>query len=346
MQIEMEILELRTRHVFATARVSAPPPVRCNVFVRLIDRDGVEGWGEAAPQPYYGETADTVAAVLPRYAAVLERFDSEPWRLEEIERALEKEIGRNAAARVALSAALHDLAGKRAGLPVWKMWGVPSDIPVSSFTIGLDEPERMRARVREAASYPVLKVKVGTERDEEVLRLIRDEAPDKVVRVDANTGWTRKQALASLPMLEEYDVELLEEPLKADDHEGLRMLRERSRIPIVADESCRIAADIPRLAGCVDGINIKLTKCGSLREAVRMVHVARAHRMQIMLGCMVESTLGIAAAAQLAPLVDWVDLDGAALIANDPFRGPALKSDGTMELNDAPGLGVTRSEQA
>lgn len=341
MRIELEVLELRTRHVFATARVAAPPAVRRNVRVRLIDRDGVEGWGEAAPQPYYGESADTVAAVMPRYATALEPFEGDAWRLEDAERALEKEIGRNAAARVAVSAALHDLAGKRAGLPVWKLWGLTPVAPVSSFTIGLDEPELMRERVREAASYPILKVKVGTSRDEEVLSLIRDEAPDKPVRVDANTGWTLKQALSNLPMLEAYRIELLEEPLKADDFAGLRLLRERSSMPIVADESCRIADDIPRLAGCVDGINIKLTKCGSLREAVRMVHVARAHRMQVMLGCMVESTLGIAAATQLAPLVDWVDLDGAALLAEDPFRGPALGADGVLRFNEEPGLGVT-----
>ena len=341
MRIELEVLELRTRHVFATARVAAPPRVRRNVWIRLIDRDGVEGWGEAAPQPYYGETADTVAALMPRYAAALEPFDQEPWRLEDAERALEKEVGRNASARVAVSAALHDLAGKRAGMPVWKLWGLSPAAATSSFTIGRDEPERMRERVREAASYPILKVKVGTPHDEEVLSLIRDEAPDKPVRVDANTGWTLKQALSNLPMLEAYDIELIEEPLKADDFAGLRLLRERSSIPIVADESCRVADDIPRLAGCVDGINIKLTKCGSLREAVRMVHVARAHRMQVMLGCMVESTLGIAAAAQLAPLVDWVDLDGAALLAEDPFRGPALGTDGVLGFNEEPGLGVT-----
>src|SRR5690606_24300281 len=152
----------------------------------------------------------------------------------------------------------------------------------SSFTLGIDEPETMRAKLREAAGYPILKIKVGTPRDEEVLRLIRDEAPEVRLWVDANTAWTAREALARLPLLEEYRVELVEQPLHPDDLEGFALLRQHSRIPIIADESCRTSADIPRLAGRVDGINIKLAKCGSLREAIRMVHTARAHNLQVM----------------------------------------------------------------
>jgi L-alanine-DL-glutamate epimerase-like enolase superfamily enzyme len=199
----------------------------------------------------------------------------------------------------------------------------------------------MRAKLREAAGYPILKIKVGTPRDEEVLQLIRDEAPGVRLWVDANTAWTARQALARLPLLEEYRVELVEQPLHPSDLEGLRLLHRQTRIPIIADESCMVASDIPRLAGCVDGINIKLAKCGSLREALRMVHTARAHHLQVMLGCMVESTLGIAAAVQVAPLVDYADLDGAALLANDPFNGPGIEPDGRLRFNTTPGLGVS-----
>ncbi|HEX2091975.1 MAG TPA: dipeptide epimerase [Longimicrobiaceae bacterium] len=343
MQIQFEILPLRTRYAFHIARQAAPPE-RHDVWVRLRDGEGYEGWGEAAATPFYGETAHTVTAVLPLLAEALERSAAgDPFALERIEEALARSIGRNPAAKAAVSAALHDLVGKRLGVPVWKLWGLdPAATPLSSFTIGIDEPEVMRRKVREAASYPILKIKVGGARDEEVLRLVRDEAPDKILRVDANTGWTARQAIAALPMLVEYGVELVEQPLPKHDLEGLRLVHRRSPLPIVADESCETATDVAKLAGVVDGVNVKLAKCGSLREAVRIVHAARAHGMSVMLGCMIESTLGIAAAVQLAPLVDWVDLDGAALLADDPFRGPGLEPDGRLRFNTEPGLGVTR----
>jgi L-Ala-D/L-Glu epimerase len=344
MQLTFEPIELRTRHAFNIARETAPP-ARQDVWVRVTDGEGNEGWGEAPATPFYGETAETVAAVLPRLAEAMEEAAAgDPFALERIEVALSHSVGRNPAAKVAISAALHDLVGKRLGVPVWKLWGLdPAAAPVSSFTIGIDEPEVMREKVREAAAYPILKIKVGTARDAEILAMIREEAPEKVVRVDANTGWTAKQAIAALPMLADFGVEFVEQPLAPGDFEGMKLLRQASPLPIVADESCRTVADIPRLAGLVDGINIKLAKCGSLREALRMVHCARAHGLSVMLGCMVESTLGIAAAVQLAPLVDWVDLDGAALLASDPFRGPGMEEDGRMRFNTEPGLGVTRA---
>lgn len=372
--LDYEVIELETRHTFRVARAGSPA-ARRSVWVRLRDGDGFEGWGEAAPLPYYGETVETVAAVLPRYAEILagalddregpgldgsdregrdregvassgERDGGGWFELERLERALVSEVGGNPSARAAISAALHDLLGKRLGQPVWRLWGLsPESAPVSSFTLGLDEPEVMRQKVREAASYPVLKVKVGTERDEEVLALIREEAPEKGLRVDANTAWTGAEAVARLPMLEAYGVELLEQPVAAGDVEGLRRVRSRSRVPVVADESCTTSSTIPALVGAVDGINIKLSKCGSLREAVRMVHAARAHGLSVMLGCMIESTLGIAAAIQLAPLVDWVDLDGAALLARDPFEGPGLEPDGRLRFNEEPGLGGRRARR-
>jgi L-Ala-D/L-Glu epimerase len=347
MQLDFEVLKLRTRHAFHIAREAAPPE-RESVWVRIRDEDGQEGWGEAAATAFYGETAATVAAVLPRLAAALSgAAGGSPFRLERIEGALELAVGGNPAAKAAISAALHDLVGKRVGLPIWKLWGLdPDAAPASSFTIGIDTLETMRLKVREAAAYPILKVKVGTDRDEEILAMIRDEAPGKRVRVDANTAWTAKQAIAAIPMLEAFGVELVEQPLSPGDLEGLRLVRSRSRLPIVADESCCTAFDAARLAGVVDGVNIKLAKCGGLREALRIVHVARAHGMSVMLGCMIESTLGIAAAMQIAPLVDYLDLDGAALLAGDPFRGPGIRGDGTVQLNAEPGLGVERADPA
>lgn len=344
MHLDFELVELRTRHAFHIARERAPA-AREAVWVRVRDDDGAEGWGEAPATPYYGETAATVQAVLPRLAPVLaEAAEGDLFALERIEAALAHAIGRNPAARAAISAALHDLVGKRLGVPVWRLWGLdPAAAPRSSFTLGIDEPEVMRLKVREAAGYPILKVKVGTPRDEAVLQLIRDEAPAAVLRVDANTAWTAKEAIRALPMLEAFGVEFVEQPLPADDLEGLRQVRRASRLPIIADESCETAADVARLAGVVDGVNIKLAKCGSLREALRIVHTARAHNLSIMLGCMIESTLGIAAAVQLTPLVDYVDLDGAALLADDPFTGPGMNPDGTLRFNAAPGLGVART---
>jgi L-alanine-DL-glutamate epimerase-like enolase superfamily enzyme len=346
MKLTFDVLDLNTKHAFNIARETAPPSRRL-VWVRVTDDDGVEGWGEASPQPFYGETADTVTAALPRLADALQSASrGDAFALEAIDTALHHALAHNGSARVALSAALHDLVGKKLGVPVWKLWGLsPTTAPKSSFTIGIDDLDVMRDKVREAAAYPILKIKVGTERDFEILTMIREEAPDKIIRVDANTGWSAKQAIAAMPILADFGVEFVEQPLPAHDLAGLKLVRDNSPLPIIADESVETAADVARLAGVVDGVNIKLSKCGSLREAIRIVHAARAHNMSVMLGCMIESTLGIAAAIQLTPLVDYADLDGAALLASDPFTGPGLEEDGTLRFNiDEPGLGVRARE--
>jgi len=335
LRLSHEILEIETAYPFGIARGTVQKYRR--VWVRLTDEDGVEGWGEADPSYYYGETADTVVAALASYAAVLPR---DPFDLEAAEAKLAATLKYNPAARSALSAALHDLVGKRLGVPLWKLWGLdPAAAPLSSFTIGLDTLDVIRKKVREAAAYPILKIKVGTPDDRAVLQAVREET-DKVLYVDANAGWTLKEAMRRLPLLEEMGVELIEQPLAPDDIEGLRVLRAASRLPIIADESCRTAADIPRLVGAVDGINIKLAKCGSLREALRMIATARAHQMRVMVGCMMETSLGITAAAHFTPLLDYVDLDGAALLKADPFRGATIEG-GRVVLPTGPGLGVT-----
>jgi L-Ala-D/L-Glu epimerase len=334
LHMEAEYLELRTKHPFIIAR-GGQSDYR-TIWVRLKDADGHEGWGEAAPSRFYGETAETVLAALNVYVAGM---PDDPFDLEVTERRWASLLRVNASARAALSSALHDLVGKRLGVPVYRLWGLdPSKAPRSTFTIGLDTPERIRLKVGEAAEYPILKIKLGTDRDVEMLRAIRG-VTDKELRVDANCGWTVKQAIAMLPVLQEFGVTVLEQPLPPDQIAGLAEISRRATIPVVADESCRTVEDIPPLVGAVDGINIKLAKCGSLREALRMIAVARAHGMMVMVGCMIESSLGITAAAHFTPLVDIVDLDGAALLANDPFTGAGIAG-GQVTLPDGPGLGV------
>jgi L-alanine-DL-glutamate epimerase-like enolase superfamily enzyme len=239
---------------------------------------------------------------------------------------------------------LYDLAGQRLGVPVYRLLGLnPARTPLTSFTIGIDTPEEMARGAREAGrQYPILKIKVGTPRDLENVRAIRD-ATDATLRVDANAGWTPKAAVQHIAALADYGVELVEQPVAAGDLEGLRFVRERSPLPIFADESCVTVDDVPRLAGVVDGINIKLAKCGGLRNALRMIATARAHHLRVMLGCMVSSSLAITAAAHLSPLVDYADLDGGLLLAADPFAGVRVEA-GKLILPDAPGLGVSRRQ--
>jgi L-alanine-DL-glutamate epimerase-like enolase superfamily enzyme len=337
MKLSHEIVTLRTKYPFVISR-GGSSEYRV-VRVTLTAADGATGWGEAAPSKFYGETADTVVDVLPLLAAQLETADG--WSLEALEHTLAKTIRYNGSARAAVSAALHDLVGKRLGVPLWKLWGLdPAASPPTSFTIGIapDEPT-LRSRVEEAAQYPVLKIKLGTSWDERVMRIVREMAPKKILRVDANAAWTPKSALRMIPILQELGVEFVEQPLPPHDLEGLKFVRDRSALPIIADESCLVASDIPRLAGIVDGINIKLAKCGGLREALAMIATARAHDMLVMAGCMIESSLGITAAAHFAPLLDCADFDGAALVTNDPYRGATIEG-GVIRLPEGPGLGV------
>lgn len=343
MQLIAERLAVHTRHPFVIARGGTSE--FHVVWVRVRDTqsadDGMEGWGEAAPSRFYGETAETVMAALSRFAPILDVADG--WSIDAIERELEKTLRWNAAARCAVSAALHDLAAKRMGVPLHKLWGLDASTTArSSFTIGIaPDDATLRERVRDAASYPILKIKLGTPRDAEVVRIVRDEAPQAILRVDANAAWTPKRALGMLEVLSKYGVDMLEQPVAAHDIDGLRFVRDRAPMDVVADESCIVATDIPKLHGAVDGVNIKLAKCGSLREALRMIAVARAHGMRVMCGCMIETSLGIAAAAQFCALLDDADLDGAALLADDPFVGPTISA-GRIVLDNTPGLGVRR----
>ena len=323
-------LDLRLRHTFRIARGASDS--RRNVLVE-IEEDGYRGLGEAAPIRRYHEDPESAAAALDVMASGL--IDT---------RAFAQAAGRAAvegqrSAEAAVDMALHDLAGRRLGAPLYEVLGLdPRATPETSFTIGLAEPEVVVQKVREATAYPILKVKMGSDDDREVLTAVRDSTMSRI-RVDANEGWTPQGALERLEWLARLGVELVEQPLPADRIDETRELRRRSPLPFYADESVHRAADIPRLAGAFDGINIKLMKCGGLAEALRMIAVARALGMKVMLGCMIESSLGITAAAHLSPLVDTADLDGNLLIDNDPFVGATVEA-GRIVLPDGPGLGV------
>jgi L-alanine-DL-glutamate epimerase-like enolase superfamily enzyme len=334
-KLRAERLALRTRRQFVISRTAYTEHV--NVVVSLETDDGVIGYGEAAPNRFYEETADTALAAATRLGRVLR--DADEWGIEELEARLAAEAPRDASVRAAVSAALHDILGKRLGAPVYRIFGLdPDRAPLSSFTIAIAPAEELRQCVLDAAEYPLLKIKLGTDRDEEIVRTVREAAPEKRLFVDANAAWGAEQAVRMIELLAGLGVEFVEQPLARHDVDGHAWVRERSSLPIIADESCATAADVPGLTGAVDGINIKLAKCGSLREAMRMVHVARAHQLTVMAGCMIESSLGISAIAQIAPLLDYADLDGAALLAEDPFSGVRMVA-GELRFPDDPGLG-------
>jgi len=339
MKLSHQTIELNPTHPFVIARGGYSH--HRNVIVRLTDDDGVEGFGEAAPNKYYGESVSTVIAALGQFKPILERAD--PFSIEAVEAHLNRTLRGNASAKSAVSSALHDLVGKKLGLPVYRLWGLSAEsTPQSSFTIAIAENEELERRVAEAGDYPILKIKLGTDRDMEIVRIVRGAAPTKQLRVDANAAWTPKHAVQMSEFLADQGVEMIEQPVAANDIEGLRFVREGSKLPVFADESCLVATDVAKLHGAVDGINIKLAKCGSLREALRMVHTARALDMQVMAGCMIESSLGISAIAQISPLLDFADFDGAALLSTDPFRGVTIAG-GRVRLSDGPGLGATPS---
>ena len=330
LSIRQKTIDLNLRHVFRTARGGSA--TRSNVIVE-VDHEGHSGIGEAAPIKRYAQSVETSARAIGEMAGRID--DPRAYAVAAARAAVKGE----AAAEAAMDMALHDLAGRRLGAPLYELLGLdPRKTPQTSFTIGLDTPEVVVRKVREASAYPILKVKLGSDDDREVLTAVRDTT-DRPIRVDANEGWTPAEALARLEWLARMGVELVEQPLPAAMIAETRELRRLSPLPFYADESVHRAADIPPLAGAFDGINIKLMKCGGLNEALDMIAVARAHGMKIMLGCMIESSIAITAAAHISPLVDIADLDGNLLLDHDPYVGATVR-DGRLVLPDGPGLGV------
>jgi L-alanine-DL-glutamate epimerase-like enolase superfamily enzyme len=306
-----------------------------NTLVRL-EHDGTTGCGEASPAHYYGESRALVEAALQAWGPHL---GDDPFALDAIERRLDGVLDGQRAARAALESALHDWIGRRLGLPVWKLLGLDAGaVPLSSVTLGMASPEEMARKLDTVRDFPIIKVKLARPSDVENLRRVRAGFRG-TLRVDANTAWTPTDAVRVLRQIEPLDIELVEQPVPRHDLEGLRWVRERVGIPVFADESVHDPEDVARLAGRVDGVNLKLMKAGGIRRMLRTLHAARAHGMKVMLGSMVESSLALSAAAQLAPLADHLDLDGHWLLAADPFRG-APGERGVIRLSEEPGLGV------
>ena len=333
-RVQAVIRELRLRQAWTLSRGTWT--TRRNVFVRL-ERDGVAGYGEAAPIARYNETAESALAFVRQVEPLLQ---GDLWAFQDLWMSIDRSAPGEHAAKTALDLAVLDWATKTLHIPLYRWLGAdPRRAPRTTYSIGIDEVPVMQEKVRQAAGFSVYKIKVGTADDRKIIEGIR-AVTDKPLRADANEGWkSREEALEMITWMAKRGVELIEQPLPASQLDDYRWLKERTPIPIFADESLMTTADIPGLAGAFDGVNVKLMKCGGVQEAVRMAAVARAVGLKLMLGCMIESSLGIAAAAAVSPLFDYADLDGNLLIDNDPFRGLGLDGD-RLVLSPKPGLGV------
>lgn len=327
--------ELQLRHSFNLAKSSrtATPDVLVEV-----EYDGLTGYGEASMPPYLGESEASVTTFLS--SLDLSQF-SDPFRIEDIHEYMDSVADGNRAAKASVDIALHDLIGKIMGQPWYKIWGLdPDKAPATSYTIGIDTPDIVRQKVDEARPYKVLKVKMGLDNDKELVETIRGKT-DRPLCVDANQGWTdRERALEMCHWLEERGCMFVEQPFPKEMIEETAWLRERSPLPIIADEFLQRLPDVAKASGVYDGINIKLMKSTGMNEAYKMAVMARGLGMKVMLGCMTETSCGISAAAQLAPMADWADLDGNLLIANDCFDGVRIVDGKVWIPRERPGIGV------
>jgi L-alanine-DL-glutamate epimerase-like enolase superfamily enzyme len=334
LNLSFEPYELKLRHAFNLARYqrTTTPDVQVQ-----LEYDGIVGYGEASMPPYLGESVESVTSFLSKLD--LSQF-TDPFRIEEIHDYMDSVAPDNRAAKASVDIALHDLLGKIMGQPWYKIWGLnPDKCPNTSFTIGIDTPEVVRQKVEEASPYRVLKVKMGLDNDKELVEIIRSMT-DVPICVDANQGWNDKEkALEMCHWLAERNCLFVEQPMDKTAIDDTAWLRERSPLPIIADEFMQRLPDVKRAAQAYDGINIKLMKSTGMHEAYQMAVLARSLGMKVMLGCMTETSCAVTAAAQLAPLVDWADLDGNLLIANDRFEGIKIV-DGKVTIPDRPGIGV------
>lgn len=334
MKLSFQPYFLEMKHVFTVASNSrTQTPV---MFTKITYGDTI-GYGEASMPPYLGESHATAAHFLGKVK--LEKFEN-PFELDSILAYVDALMPGNAAAKAAIDIALHDLIGKLLGQPLYNLFGLnPLSTPNTSFTIGIDKPEVVRQKTKEAADFAILKVKLGKNNDREMIETVRS-VTDKPICVDVNQGWKDpKQALEMCQWLAEQNCAFVEQPMPKNQITDLKWLTERSPLPIVADEGIQRVSDVIDAYGVYSGINIKLMKCTGIREAHKMLVVAKALGMKVMLGCMVESSCAIAAGVQLSTLADWADLDGNLLIRNDPFQGTWVEN-GQLKLTDKPGLGV------
>jgi L-alanine-DL-glutamate epimerase-like enolase superfamily enzyme len=335
LHLALRDLHLPMRHPFTIAHGTTT--VQHNLLVELSDGEHT-GYGEGASSHAYAEfTADAMRAALEKARPLIEAtpFESP----EDLWHRVVPVLGHNRFALCALDEAAHDLWGKRLGQPVWKLWGLRlENLPVSNYTIGIDTIETMVAKMREFPGWPVYKIKLGTDHDLEIVTALREHT-DARFRIDANTAWSAEQTIALAPELRRLGVEFIEQPLKADDWDGMKRVFAECVLPVIADESCLVEDDVARCAGHFHGINIKLTKAGGMTPARRMIDQARRLGLKVMVGCMSESSVGISAIGMLLPLLDYVDMDGAVLIARDVAEGVHLEK-GVAVFPDRPGNGV------
>lgn len=337
MHLSFEPYELKLKHVFTVSSFSRSTTP--DVQVR-IDYDGYTGYGEASMPPYLGQTVESVCSFLKKVD--LEQFP-DPFCIDDILTYIDSLSDGDSAAKAAVDIALHDLVGKIIGAPWHRMLGLnPEKTPNTTYTIGIDTDEMVKLKTREVAGqFKILKVKLGTPRDREMIRAIR-EVSDLPIAVDVNQGWkNKKKALDEIFWLKEQGIVMVEQPMPKEMPDANAWLTERSPLPTFADEAIQRLKDIPAVKGAYTGINIKLMKCTGMREAWKMMNYARAEGMKVMIGCMTETSCAIAAAAQLSPAVDFADLDGNLLIANDIFLGTTIV-DGKITLNQLPGIGIEK----
>jgi len=337
LQLSFEPYNLQLKHVFTLANSSRSTTP---VMLIKIEFDGFVGYGEASMPPYLGETQKSAAKFLS--GLNLSQF-SDPFRLDEILEYVDHFALGNSAAKASVDIALHDLTGKIVGQPWHKLWGFSDEnTPNTSFTIGIDTNEMVRKKVKEASEFNILKVKLGRDNDKEMIETIRS-VTDVTLCVDVNQGWKDKNhALDMVYWLQEKGIEFVEQPMPKEMLDDIAWLSQNSPLPIIADEALQRLSDVKATIGAYSGINIKLMKCTGMREAHKMINLARAHQMKVMIGCMTETSCAVSAAAQLSPKADWADLDGNLLISNDPYSGMKVIN-GKITLNKLPGIGISNS---
>jgi len=341
MKLEVEPFLVRTTHPFKIAR---GVQTEQEVFIFRLSHEGITGWGEASPPGYYGEDSATVKAAVER---IQDTLDGEPESLRE--RIADGDLGnlleRDGSVRAALDMALWDISGKIEGKPVYAMLGLdPNETPATSFSIGIDTPGVVDTKVDEAEEYRILKMKMGLPGDLALLERVIERS-GKTIRVDANEGWDVETALQMAGVLNEKGVEFVEQPIHHDSEDDLRTLKRLSPLPIILDESVIHPGDVAKRCDQGHGINVKLMKCGGLTPALNLIEEASAAGLKIMLGCMLETSIAITAAAHLSPLVDYADLDGNLLLSNDPYQGVTV-TNSKLVLPNGPGLGVTPRDLA
>ena len=334
LKLSFEPYNLQLKHVFTLAGSSRSTTP---VMLTKLEFEGITGYGEASMPPYLGESQESAGKFLS--ALNLQQF-TDPFRMDEILEYVDQSASGNTAAKASVDIALHDLVGKILNQPWYKIWGFSAqNTPVTSFTIGIDTPEVVRQKVMEAAEFKILKVKLGRDTDKEMIETIRS-VTDVPLCVDVNQGWKDKsEALDMIFWLREKGIEYIEQPMPKEKIDDIAWLTQNSPLPVIADEAVQRLSDVQGTIGVYSGINIKLMKCTGMREAHKMITLARANNMKVMIGCMTETSCAISAAAQLSPHATWADLDGNILISNDPYDGVKIV-DGKISLNNIPGIGI------